>query len=169
MKDPRIRLARTEDAAAIAAGEHEVARTPGLLNAQPGEIPEEVFRDTIAALAGGDNGLYLVAECDGEPVGHLLLAPLGLASRAHVCTLTVVVYPRQQGLGVGRALMQQAVDWARNNPRIEKIELTVRADNQRAIALYRALGFKDEGLLQGRVKGTDGVVRDDLAMALFVS
>lgn len=167
MKAALIRPADTGDAATIAATEHEVARTPGLLNARPGEIPESAFRDTIAALRDGKCGIYLVAECNGEVAGHLLLEPLPLAARAHVCTLTIVIHPRWQGRGLGRALLTRGIEWARGNPRIEKIELTVRADNQRAIALYRSLGFKDEGLLRGRVNGTDGMMRDDLAMALF--
>lgn len=163
-----IRSANPDDAAAVAAGEYEVARTPGLLNARPGEIPESAFVDTIRALQDGQHGVYLVAERDGEIVGHVLLAPLSLAARAHVCTLTIVVYPAWQGRGIGRALMQQAITWARQNTRLEKIELTVRADNARAIALYRTWGFEDEGRLRRRVKDEDGICRDDIAMALWV-
>ena len=168
MNNPHIRPARVEDAAVIAAGEHEVARAPGLLIARPGEIPESAFRKTIAALAAGSDGRYLVAERDGEVVGHLLLEPLALAARAHVCTLTVVVYPGCQGQGIGRALLAKALDWARSHPRIKKIELTVRADNARALDLYRTFGFVQEGLLRRRVQGSDGVCRVDIAMALFV-
>lgn len=166
---PRIRPARVEDASAIAAGEYAVARTPGLLNARPGEIPERAFRDKVAALADSRRGLYLVAESDSGIVGHLLLDPLPLAGHAHVCILTIVVYPGWQGRGVGRALLEQALAWVRAHPNVSRVELTVRADNARAIALYRALGFREEGRLRNRVTGSDGVCRDDLAMALLSS
>lgn len=163
-----IRPATTRDAPAIAAGEYEVARTPGLLNARPGEIPEAAFHDKIAALQNAGRGLYLVAESEGTLAGHLLLDPLPLAGRAHVCTLNIVVYPRWQGRGIGRALLARAIDCARAQPGIEKIELTVRADNARALDLYRAFGFQQEGCLRRRVVGADGICRDDLAMALFM-
>ncbi len=165
---PRIRPAEPSDAAAIAAIEQEVARTPGLLNARPGEIPVSAFRDTIDALRDGKCGIYLVAECERQVIGHLLLQPLPLAARAHVCTLTIVMHPQWQGRGLGRSLLAHGIDWARGNPCIEKIELTVRADNTRAIALYESLGFEREGLLKQRVRGDDGKCRDDIAMALFV-
>ncbi len=169
MQTLNIRQAEPDDAAAMAAGEHQAARTPGLLNAAPGEIPESAYRATIAALANGDHGLYAVAQVDDELAAHLLLEPLPLQSRAHVCTLTIVVYPDWQRQGIGKALLRHGIQWARQHPGIEKIELTVRADNAAAITLYRALGFEQEGLLRQRVKGTDGMCRDDIAMALFVS
>lgn len=164
----RIRQAQVRDAAAMASGEREAAQTPGLLNAAPGEIPESAFRDKVETLASGDRGLYAVAEIDDQLVGHILLDPLPLVSRAHVVTLTIVVYPRWQSQGVGKALLAHAIKWAQANPRIRKIELTVRADNTRAIAMYRTSGFEHEGLLRERVKGTDGIVRDDIAMAHFL-
>ena len=169
MKKLQIRRAEPRDATTIAAGEHEVARTPGLLNAAPGEIPESAYRATIEALAGGDRGLYAVARIDDQLAAHLLLEPLPLSSRAHVCTLTIVVYPAWQRQGIGKALLRHGIQWARQNPGIGKIELTVRADNAAAISLYRSLGFEQEGLLRQRVKGTDGICRDDIAMALFVT
>jgi ribosomal protein S18 acetylase RimI-like enzyme len=46
-------------------------------------------------------------------------------------------------------------------------ELRVRATNQAAIALYRKLGFIDEGRFRKRIAFQDGTYVDDLAMAWF--
>ena len=64
-------------------------------------------------------------------------------------------------VGSRRAL----IDWARASPRVEKIELRVRSSNHRAIGLYRALGFLEEGRFRHRIKlGPDKYV-DDVSMA----
>ena len=163
-----IRRADARDAAAIASGEHDVARTPGLLNALPGEIPVQAFRDKIEALERSDCGLYVVAENQRCVVGHLLLDPMPLTANAHICTLTVVVYPEWQHLGVGRQLLSFAIRWASTAAQVEKIELMVRASNEAALHLYRSLGFVEEGRIRRRVKAPSGVYHDDIAMGLFV-
>jgi len=162
-----IRNATTADASTIANGEHATATTPGLLNALPGEIPESDFVNKIAELSDKREGLYIVAD-DAEKIsGHLLLDPMPLASNSHICSLTIVVYPGNQNQGVGRLLMQHALDWAIASSEIEKIELTVRASNKRALGLYRSMGFVEEGRIRNRVK-VDGKYHDDIAMSLFV-
>jgi len=100
-------------------------------------------------------------------LGHLLLDPLTLAANAHICTLTVVVYPPWQNTGIGTQLMQHATQWAQTNSCVEKIELLVRSSNDRALALYRSMGFHEEGRIGKRLKLADGY-EDDIAMALFV-
>jgi ribosomal protein S18 acetylase RimI-like enzyme len=163
-----IRRASPKDAKAIANGEHEVAKTPGLLNALPGEIPAQVFFDKINALEQNDRGLYLVAERESGVVGHLLLDPMPLAANSHICTLTVVVYPKWQRLGIGRELLSFAIQWARMSAKVEKIELMVRASNEPAIRLYQSMGFVEEGRIRNRVKEPSGVYHDDIAMGLFL-
>ncbi len=162
-----IRKATSQDASSIAAGEHATAQTRGLLNAMPGEIPEAEFREKIESLQKAGRGLYAVAEIGQDIAGHVLLDPMPLAANAHVCDLTIVVYPPWQGQGLGKRLLAYAIAWARENPHVEKIELKVRATNTRALALYRSLGFEEEGRLRNRLKERNGYL-DDIAMALFV-
>ncbi len=61
--------------------------------------------------------------------------------------------------------MQEMLGWARANPRLGKIELLVRAENARAVALYRKFGFVEEGRLRRRVQTVGGRFLDDLVMA----
>jgi RimJ/RimL family protein N-acetyltransferase len=165
-----IRTARIEDASLLAAAERETARTPGLLRSLPHEISDTAFADRIAALeAPGLKGRYIVAiDHDDTIVGHALLDPISLAQSAHVFRLTIIVHPGRTDRGVGRMLMNDLIAWSRQDPRVEKIELFVRATNVRAIHLYRQCGFVEEGRLNRALKrATDGVYVDDLMMALF--
>jgi ribosomal protein S18 acetylase RimI-like enzyme len=60
-----------------------------------------------------------------------------------------------RGLGLGRALLDTGVDWARAVG-IAKLTLGVFPSNQPAIALYRAVGFEEEGVLRGHLRLADG-------------
>jgi ribosomal protein S18 acetylase RimI-like enzyme len=57
--------------------------------------------------------------------------------------------------GIGRTLLEQAVEWARANG-IEKLELHVFPHNEPAIKLYEQFGFEHEGLRRGHYRrGTE--------------
>lgn len=163
-----IRSARIEDAQALAQAERAIAVTPGFLVSQPAELTDERFAQKIAALDGADNGRYLVAESGGQIVGHGMLDPLPLAAVRHVVHLTLAVHHGWQRRGVGRALLESLIEWARAAQAVEKIELNVRASNTPAQALYRKLGFTEIGRWQRRVKVAPGQYLDDVAMELLV-
>src|SRR5689334_12969085 len=127
-----IRPARLEDAPVLAQAERTIAATPGLLASQPAELTDERFAQKIAALSRADNGHFLVAEADGQIVGHGMLDPLPLAAVRHVVHLTLVAHVGWQGMGVGRELLSSLIAWAKAAPAVEKIELHVRSSNQRA-------------------------------------
>jgi RimJ/RimL family protein N-acetyltransferase len=65
------------------------------------------------------------------------------------------------GLGIGSAMLDCLIDWARATAVITKLNLRVRSDNERAIRLYRGKGFVVEGtvtrehLIDGRYFGQD--------------
>jgi len=163
-----VRRARPEDAPVLAAAEREIARVPGQLASRPDEIDEGAVRRMIVDFDERRLGVYLVAEGPGGVVGHAYLEPLSLAVTSHVVRLLIAVHAGHQGQGVGRALMNELLAWARSSPHVEKVELQVRSSNDRAIALYRSLGFVEEGRKTRRLKVGPGAYIDDLYMALWV-
>ena len=139
-----------------------------MLVSQPNELTDERFRATIERLASGRDGIYLVAESEGTIVGHAFLEPLHLKAISHVANLTIAVHQGWQGKGIGSLLLKRLIEWAKSSANIEKIELSVRASNHRAISLYEKMGFTLEGRLRNRIKvGSDQYI-DDLLLALFV-
>lgn len=163
----QIRIATPEDAEAIAAAEEETRRTPGLLVGWPGEVPVDAYRTKIARLA--NDGRYIVAEDSGTMLGHAFLEPMPMCGNAHVFQLTIVVHPGHVERGIGRAMLNHVLDWAQQDARVGKIELNVRAGNQRAQNLYRSVGFVEEARFRRRVHRIDGRFEDDLGMAWFPS
>ena len=165
---PSIRKARREDASLLAAAERAIASVPGELASRPNEIDDDAVRKMILDLNDRGRGNYLVAEHAGAVVGHAFLESLSLAATSHVVRLMIAVHEGNQRRGVGRALMDELLRWARSNPRVEKVELQVRSSNDRAIALYRSLGFVEEGRKTRRLKLGPNEYIDDLYMALWV-
>jgi ribosomal protein S18 acetylase RimI-like enzyme len=163
-----IRSARTADAPVLAQAERAIAATPGFLVSHPDELIDERFQQKIAFLDGADNGRYLVAEADGQIVGHGMLDPLPLAAIRHVVHLTLAVHPGWQGRGVGRAILESLIAWAKSAPAVEKIELHVRSSNTTAQSLYRTLGFTEVGRWKRRIKIAPDHYLDDISMELFV-
>jgi putative acetyltransferase len=163
-----IRSARPDDAPVLAAAERAIAQVPGKLASRPEEIDDGAVRRMIADLNDRGRGLYLVAERAGALVGHALLEPLPLAVTAHVVRVTLAVHEGHQRQGIGRALMNALLRWARSSERVEKVELQVRSTNEPAVALYRSLGFLEEGRKTRRLKIGSGNYIDDIYMALWV-
>ena len=87
----------------------------------------------------------LVACIDEQLVGDLMLQVEASPRRSHVATFGISVAAHAQGRGVGSALMREMINLCDNWMRIERIELTVFADNPAAQALYRKFGFEIEG------------------------
>jgi putative acetyltransferase len=137
-----IRAAEPDDAAAISALLGRIGTFEGTL-----QLPDMPIASRIEMLQRVDaQSCRLVAVAGGEVVGmaglHLQQPSL---RRSHVRGLGIGIAPQWQGRGLGRQLMARLLDWADQWSGVLRIELWVHVDNERAIALYRSLGFIEEG------------------------
>lgn len=158
-----IRKAKVEDAKSIVSAEQDIAQEPGYFCSESSELSEENVRKTIQS----PRGVYLVAEKEGILVGHAFLEILDLQNLSHIAQLNIAVHKGYQRKGIGTQLMERIIEWAKQSGRVEKIELNVRASNTGAIALYKKMGFFEEGCLKRHVKAGDRYI-DDLVMALHI-
>lgn len=71
--------------------------------------------------------------------------------------LTLAVAPHARGKGLGRALLQAAINRAHALGAVAMF-LEVGADNPHAITLYTALGFAKVGTRKGYYEGRDALV-----------
>ena len=78
----------------------------------------------------------------------------------HVGTMSVAVLQQCWRRGIATRLMRAAVEWARTGGELQKLTLQVHASNVPAWALYRSLGFVEEGRLRGEARVGPGF--DDL-------
>lgn len=91
-------------------------------------------------------GQTVVAEDDaGAVIGSAKMGPNRPGRGRHVATASFLVDPAHQGTGVGRALGQYALDWARGGGyRSMQFNAVVEA-NIAAVHLWRSLGFEIVG------------------------
>lgn len=160
-----IREAAPEDAALLKPfGEALLGETP-FFHRQQHERARSV--EEMAAIIGSfqttPRCALFNAWAGDIPVGEAVLLGGQLSRILHTATVGVGVLQAWQGQGIGRALMERVERTARAAG-IRRLELTVMVRNERAIALYRRLGYVEEGRKTGSVR-IDGMPEDELLMA----
>jgi RimJ/RimL family protein N-acetyltransferase len=140
-----VRAAQAADAAALVELGDDVAREPEgwLVSARIGRgVSEE--RRYLRAVSRFPHAAVLVAEEDGLIVGRLSIARDQHPASTHVADLGLMVAAGHRRRGIGRALLEGAVEWARGAG-VRKLELHVFPHNAPAIGLYEDFGFEREG------------------------
>ena len=96
-----------------------------------------------------DPGAFAFAHDDGFVLGRTTV------DEAEILTLAVA--PRARGKGLGRALLQAAINRAKTMGAVTMF-LEVGADNPHALALYAGLGFAKVGMRKAYYEGRDALV-----------
>lgn len=166
----RLEPATDEDALATLVLQRGVLAEGDWFITEPGELAISPTQRAleIRDLARQDNSLFLLARRGASVLGYLTLHGGTLRRMRHTTKLAVLVDARFRGIGVGSALLSAGLDWAVANPAIDKVGLAVYGDNTRAIRLYEALGFVEEGRREREYKLADGSWRGDVLMYRWV-
>jgi RimJ/RimL family protein N-acetyltransferase len=135
--------------AAVAAERDGIATEP------PVDLEERtaVFTRTVSG--------SIVAVAGGRVVGLLHVE----ASRHGFGEIGMAVDRGWRGRGVGSALVQAAIDWARGAG-LHKLCLEVFPHNAAGIALYRRAGFTEEGRRAAQYRRASGELWDSIVMGL---
>lgn len=147
----KIRPARAEDAPAYIAFLEQLDSETSFLLWEPGErrLKVEALRRKIDQADEGQ-GIRLIAEEEGRILGFLV-ARRGASRRIqHRADFVVGVLRQAWGRGVGTGLLDRLEAWAREH-NIWRLELSVMAHNDRAIALYEHLGYVREGVKRSAI------------------
>jgi [ribosomal protein S18]-alanine N-acetyltransferase len=105
----------------------------------------------------------LVAAADGKLIGSIHVE----TSRHGFGEIGMAVAREWRGRGVGSALLQAAIDWARAQG-LHKLSLSVFPHNTTAIALYRKFGFVEEGRRVKQYRRATGELWDTIEMGLLL-
>lgn len=133
----------------------------GFVEGPPLSASREFVR---GVLEGG--GVHIVAiDPDDHVVGWCDIVRDAREGFRHTGTLGMGLLPRFRGMRLGRRLAEAAIQSAWEQG-LERISLVVFASNGRAIALYRRLGFEQEGVRR-RARKLAGEYDDEVMMALL--
>lgn len=115
-----------------------------------------------------ETGFEFVVDHPTDPkkiIGEIHCYRMKPAIFHHVCNeLYIVIHPDFQGQGIGRKLFSHLLELIKSSrPDICRVELSAGESNQRAIELYKKLGFKIEGKLEKRARNM-GVLEAEIYM-----
>lgn len=115
-----------------------------------------------------DGGLTLVAENNGEIIAFLTFKRNPMKRLNHTGSFGMGIVENYRNQGLGSKMLLHLIDWAKKQNGIEKICLGVLSTNERAIAMYKKFGFKEEGREVRQIKFENGQYVDDIIMGLFI-
>jgi len=119
-------------------------------------------------LLAKDTELLIIANWEDESaIGHVLLTDISTVHRS--CSLTIRIGSEvDRNRGLGTEAMSLLLEYAWRDMGINRIQLTVRTDNERARRSYLKSGFRYEGTMRNAVF-IDGKFRDLELMAILRS
>ena len=100
--------------------------------------PDAFQRRQMLYLITSSKGIFLVAKHNNQVAGYVSL----ITNRRHHTgrIYSIAVSPQHRGNRIGEALLEAAVEYARNTA-LKAVFLEVRTDNDAAIFLYKKKGF----------------------------
>lgn len=123
----------------------------------PGEVRflEEIF--------SAENKILLACEVGGQLIGNLSLRGNDFLKIRHRGEVSLAVRKAYWHLGIGRAMLTQAVVLARNLG-LQYLELDYIDGNARAKGLYENLGFREIARIPQAYIQPDGTLADSVLM-----
>ncbi|MBQ2610684.1 MAG: GNAT family N-acetyltransferase [Butyrivibrio sp.] len=108
------------------------------------------------------NEIEIVAVVDGVVAGTAGIETVGAKYKLkHRAELGIAILKEYWGLGLGKALMEACIECAKDAG-YTQLELNVVAENERAVSLYKKMGFVEYGRnprgFNSRVSGYQEVV-----------
>lgn len=169
-KQVTIRSATLDDAAETLALKLSLLRE-GVADAL---LPEECHfeaaqeRAWIEATTAHPGSLMLVAEAETGIIGVIYFRCDEAYRCRHVGEFGMGLYNTWRSQGVGTALVEALLDWAKAQPSIEKVCLRVYDINPKAAGLYKRMGFVEEGRMKKHLRVAHNQYSDAILMAKFV-
>jgi L-amino acid N-acyltransferase YncA len=155
-----IRDATPKDWASIWPFLHEIVAA-GETYTYPRDLGPEQAREIWMPGAGAGVRTVVAVGDDGEVLGSAKMNANHMGGASHIAGASFMVDPRRGGRGVGRALGEHVLEWARaEGYRAMQFNAVVES-NTGAVALWKSLGFEvmttlPEGFLHP-VKGYVGL------------
>ncbi len=112
--------------------------------------------------------IFITALFKNKVVGFVTFNNWDTRKTMHTGFLSIFLIKEFRGMGLGKELMKILIKWGKDNKVIRKLSLAVFSCNKSAIALYKKIGFKIEGLCPKDLK-INGRYYDSVLMYKFVN
>ncbi len=148
-KDLVIRSPKIDDVQPILDYINQVSTESENLSFGEGEAPftKEGEIKYITSLQTDPHKIMALGEIMGELIAVSDISGPTLPRLKHFGELGLSVMKKYWNIGVGKALLEYLIDWAKTDGDLKKINLQVKESNDSGIYLYKKLGFVEEGKL----------------------
>lgn len=139
-----------------------------------GETYEEATRysdpvQRIKQMIAKHNEHIFGAFIDGELLGVAVVTIDTATKTQHRGYIgSVYVSSKARGKGAGVAIMKEIIRWARAHEQLQKLDLGVFTDNDRAFEMYKGLGFEVVGVDKKAIQHEDGQFVDEYLMTYLL-
>jgi len=163
-----IRATVEDDAAELHTMVSQTHTESDGLNYMPGEFDKDEAweRNFIREQLAKPAGVMIVATVDGRIVASGGAGSLEYRRYAHHAEVGLAILKEFWGQGLGRKMMDLLVDWGRRR-KLVKMYLKVFEGNDRAIGLYKSMGFKTEATLKDDFLRNDGTLGSTIIMSMY--
>ena len=135
-----------------------------------GRYPEEIVETTeyeaelLSSTLSSSSSVQISIFMDGIIAANATIAPYsGRIKFRHRAVFGIAVLQKYWSLGMGRLLTDACIQCARDMG-YAQIELTALEDNAKGISLYKSVGFKQWGRLEGGSHLKDGSIKAEVYM-----
>lgn len=149
----RLRNAREEDAEMLIDYLKQTCGETRFLVKEPEEITLTIEQEKnfIRNQNESEGNLMLLAFLNGKYIGNCSLMGNAPSRYRHRASVGIALFQAYTGMGIGRKMLELLCEIAKEKG-IEQLELEVVADNDRAIALYKKIGFEKMGTFPHNMK-----------------
>lgn len=142
----QVKKAANKDAEQV-VGVMKNAELSGNMLYDPGErtITPASLEKFMEAMNSKSKSGFFVARDNDEIIGYMMVQNEKSNRVSHRASIAVGVHSDSRGKGVGTALFEHVISWAKEVG-LHRLELTVIATNERAVHLYKKMGFEIEGV-----------------------
>lgn len=99
-----------------------------------------------------ENNSVLLAIVDKQVIGIASIHGSSKPKIKHIGEIGIVIDKDFWGMGLGRMMMEELLEWANESKVLKRLQLQVQHRNSRARALYESLGFDLEAIMKHGVK-----------------
>jgi GNAT superfamily N-acetyltransferase len=140
--EAEVRPARQEDITGVIGVVRAVADRAD--HAVAARLAEQVRRDDVLLRHNEEESrVFFVATVEGDAVGWLHVEALKYPRMDHTAELTIGVLEEYRGGGLGTALLDRGLDWARERGYLKTYQ-NLPATNERGVAFLEANGWTEE-------------------------
>ena len=172
LKDGRHALLRAPseaDSAEMVEYMKKTAAETEFLSRYPDEVMQtaESEREYLRSSLASEKSMMMVCEIGGEMAGNCQFVLGRHEKMRHRATVMIALLRKFWGLGIGGIMFAELEAEAKKHG-ASQLELTVVEGNERAIALYRKMGFDVVGRMPRGFVFRDGTTHDEIYMVKII-